>query len=126
MMVRFFQRTMVVDVLLVVVGISDLLKVAADHGGRLVMLSHRDRFVTVVTSGDEYVPSHEVHEVRALEKQLRHPGIVVVGTRDVAIRATFCFFSAHRMRDKRTEGLSAEAFRRNGLLLIVEPVAVII
>src|SRR6266403_5298101 len=34
MMVRFFQRTMILDVLLVVVGISDLLKVAADHGGR--------------------------------------------------------------------------------------------
>src|SRR6266849_3587892 len=68
MMAGFFQRAMAFDVLPVAVGISDFLEVAADHRGRLVMLGHRDRLITLVAGGDENVPSHEVHEVRALEK----------------------------------------------------------
>jgi hypothetical protein len=117
---------MVFDVLLVVVGISNLLEVAADHRGRFVMLGYRHCFIAFVASGYENVSSHEVHEVRALEQQLRHPCVVVVGARDVAVGAALGFFPSHRVRDERAEGLSAESFRGNGLLLIVEPVAVIV
>src|SRR5712672_663282 len=126
MMVPFFQRTVVCDVFLIVVWISHLLEVAADHRRRLVMLSHSDGLIALATRGYENIAAHEIHEVRTLEEQLRHPCIVVVSTRDMAIRAAFGFFPSYRVRDKRAECLSTEPFRGDGLLLIVEPVAIIV
>jgi len=103
-----------------------IFEVAADHCGWLVMLSHGDGLIAPVAAGYENVSPHKVHEVRSLKKELRHPGIVVIGTRDMAVGAALGFLPTHSMRDERAEGLSAEAFRGNGLLLVVEPVAVII
>ena len=63
--------------------------------------------------------AHEVHQVGAQQQQLRHPCIVISASRYVAIGAAFGFLSPDRMRNKRAEGLSAEALRRNGLLLVI-------
>ena len=68
MMLTLFQPAMVFDVLLVIVGVGDLLEVAADYRGRFVMLGYRHCLIAFVASCYENVSSHEVHEVRALEK----------------------------------------------------------
>src|SRR6266478_5117789 len=106
------------DVFFVVIGIRDLLEIAADHGGWFVVLGYCYRIESALAVGNENVASHEIHEVRTLQKQLRHPRIVVVGARHVAIRAALGFFAANRMWHKRGKSLPAEAFRRNRLLLV--------
>ena len=125
-MVRFFQHAPAVDMLFVVIRIRNLLEIASDHCGRFVVFGNGHGFVSLVASGDKNVASHEIHEVRALQQQLRHPGVVVVGARNVTIRAPLGLFSTHRMGNECTESLSTEAFGRNGLLLVVEPVAIAI
>jgi hypothetical protein len=42
-----------------------------------------------VLGGDVDVATHEVDEVRPLHEKLRHPRVVVVLLRDVAIRTAF-------------------------------------
>ena len=58
------------------------------------------------------------------EKELGHPGVVVVGGGDVAIAALLGFFGANRVRNERAERLAGKAGCGNGLLRVVEPVAV--
>ena len=124
MIVGFVELAVSCEMLLVIVGIRDLLKVAANHRRRFVMLGHGHRFVAALSRGHKNIAAHEVHEVRALQQQLRHPGVVVVGARDVAIGAAFGFFGAHGVRHEGAEGLSAETFGGDRLLLVVEPVAI--
>src|ERR1035438_8473352 len=44
----------------------------------------------------------------------------------MTVGAALGFFGAHRVRDEGAESLPAEAFRRNSLLLIVDPIAVVV
>src|SRR5208282_1912280 len=60
----------------------------------------------------------------ALEKELGHPGIVVVRRGNVTVAALPGFFRANRVRDESAEGLAGEAFGGNGLLRVIEPLAI--
>ena len=88
------------------------------------MLGHRHRVKALRALGHVDVAAHEVHEIRALHQQLRHPGVVVALARDVTIGARLGFRGAHRVRIVRAEAEAAEAFRRDGLLHVIEPVAI--
>ena len=112
--------------LLVIVGIGHALQVAADDGFRLVVLGRGHGLEALVAVGDVNVAAHVVEQVRALEQQHGHPGVVVALRRDVAIGAVLGFVRAHRVRHVGAERLPAEAFGRNGLLRVVEPVAILI
>ena len=58
------------------------------------------------------------------KQELGHPGVVVVGGGDVAIAALLGFFGANGVRNECAEGLAGETRCGNGLLRVVEPVAV--
>ena len=70
-----------------VLRVGKLLQVAADYGLRLVVLGDGDGLEAVAALADVGVAAQEIDEVRALQQQLRHPGVVIVFARDVAIRA---------------------------------------
>ena len=78
-MVGFFELAVSGQMLLVILRIGDLLEVAADDRRRFVVLGDGHGFEAALAFGHVNVAAHEVHEVRALEQQLRHPGVVVVG-----------------------------------------------
>ena len=88
------------------------------------MLSNGDGCETFLAGGDINVASHEVHKVGAFEEKLGHPGVVVVLRGNVAIAALFGFLGAHRVGNEGGEGLAGEARGRNGLLGVVEPIAI--
>ena len=108
----------------VVAGIGEVLEIAAYYCGRLGTLSDGHGGEALAAVGDVDVLAHEVEEVAALYEQLRHPGVVVAVARDVAVGAAFGLSSANGVRDVGAEGLAAEARRGDGLLLLIEPVAV--
>ncbi len=58
------------------------------------------------------------------KQELRHPGVVVVGGRDVAIAALLGFFGANGVRHEGAESLAGKTGSGNSLLRVVEPVAV--
>ena len=118
------KLTIVCDKTLEVIGIGDTLKIAAENGFRFVVLSDSDSFKTLVARGDVNVAAEEIHEVGALEEQLRHPSIVVVGGGDMAVAALFGFSGADGVRNEGTESLAGKTFRGDGLLLIVKPIAI--
>src|SRR4051812_3862786 len=70
--------------------------------------------------------THVVEEIRSLKQQLRHPSIVIFFSRDVAVSTLLSLFAAHGVRNVWAEGLSAKAFTGDGLLSVVEPIAILV
>ncbi len=103
-----------------------LLQVAANHGWWLVVFGDGHGLVAAFACGHVNVAAHEVQEIRALQEQLRHPGIVVVRAETWQSVQPLVSLRAHGVRHEGAEGLSAEAFGGNRLLLVVEPVAVVV
>ena len=91
-----------------------------DHGLRLVPLRHRHRFESVMAGGHVGEASDEVDEVRPLQQELRHPGVVVVILGGVTAAAALRLATAHRVRHVRIEGLAAVAGRGDRRLLDVD------
>ena len=88
------------------------------------MLGHRHRVKTLRSLGHVHVAAHEVHQIGALHQQLRHPGVVIAFARNVTIGAHLGFGRAHRVRIVRAEAEAAEPLRRDGLLHVINPVAI--
>ena len=103
------QLTILRDEFVEVVGICDALQVAAIDGLGLIVLCDGDSLKSFAARGHIHVTSHEIHEVGALQQELRHPGIVVVRCGNVAIAALLRFLRTHRVRHERAEGLAGEA-----------------
>src|SRR5215469_4600610 len=118
------ELAIVRDKILEVVGIRDALQVAAVDGFRFVVLGDGDGFEAFVAGCDIDVPADEVHKIRTLEQQLRHPGVVVVCGGNVTVGTLLGFASTNGVRYKGAEGLTGKPFGGNGLLLVVEPFAV--
>src|SRR5271165_3105330 len=108
----------------IVVGINNFLEVAAENSGRLIVFRNRDSRVPLITVRYIDISPHEVHEATTQQRHLSQPCIVVVLAGYVAIGAAARFVSPDGVGNKGTERRSAQAFRRNRLLLIVTPVAV--
>ena len=83
----------------VVLRVGELLQVAADYGLRLVVLGDGDGLEAVAALAHVGVAAQEVDEVGALQQQLRHPGVVVVVARDVAIGAGAGLLACARCAD---------------------------
>lgn len=98
------------EMLGVLVGKRHLVEAAADDGLWLFSLGHGDRLETGIHLGDVDEAAEEVDEVRALQQQLRHPGVVVVAAGEVAVGAGLRFPLAHAMRKMRIKRLPAVAF----------------
>src|ERR1051326_4403355 len=73
---------------------------------------------------DILVAPEEIHEIGAFEQHLRHPRVVIILLRDMAVGAGFGLASAYRVGVVRIERLAAVALRRDGLLLVIDPLAV--
>src|SRR6185312_1911991 len=112
------------DKFLVVVRVRKLLEVAACDNRRLRARSNGNGRKPSTAVGHIDVLAHEVEEVRSLYQQLRHPCIVVAGSGYVAVGASLGFPSAYSVRNIGAERFAAEAGRGNGLLLVINPVAV--
>jgi len=76
-----------------------------------VVLGNGYRLESMLGGGDVNVAAHEIHEISALQQELRHPGIIVSFGGDVAIAALFGFFGTYRVRHKSGKRLSGEAWR---------------
>ena len=111
-------------VLAVAVGVGERVQPAADHGLGLVRLGHDDCLEALVLLADVDVAAEEVDEVRPLQQDLRHPGVVVPGLRHVAVDARLGLLPTHGVREVRVEGLAAVPLAGDGLLLRVDPLAV--
>src|SRR6476646_6673225 len=118
------ECAVMLDELFVVGGVSDALEIAAVNGFRFVVLGDGDGFEAFSARRDVNVASHKIHEVCALQEELGHPGVVVVGGGDVAIAALLRFGGANGVRNERAEGLPGETGSGDGLLRVVEPVAI--
>ena len=122
-LVAFLQLQLVFLVLAEIIGISDGVQVAAEDRLWLVALGKGHCLHALFAVGHPGKASEEVQEVGALQQKLRHPGVVITGSRDVAIGAVFRFRGAHGMRHKRAEGHAAETLSGNRLLAVVDPIA---
>ena len=118
------KLAMAADKFLEIVGIGDALEVAAVNRFGLIVFGDGDGFESAFAGGDVNVAAHEIHEIGALEQELGHPGVVVVGGGDVAVAALFGFFAAHGVRNESAVGLAGKTFGGDGLLRVVEPFAI--
>ena len=89
-----------------IIRISDALKVASVNRFRFIVLGNGDRFESFVARCHVNIAAHKVHEVRALQQKLRHPGVVIVLSGNVAIATLPRFSGSHRVRDKSGKRLS--------------------
>src|SRR5256885_14256909 len=107
MFVRFAKLATTLDKFLIVPWIGILLEGAANHRLRLSTFSCDHRLERIAAC-DIDVTAHEVDEVGSLQKQLGHPGVVVVALRNVAITARLRFRRAYRMRHVSIKSLTRE------------------
>ena len=121
MVVRVRELQAALLVVREILGIGELVQVAADDRRRLVALGDGDAFESSPAVGHPHVVAHEVHEVRALQQHVGQPGVVAAVGRDVAVGALLGLFRAHGVRHEGAERLPAEAFRRHRLLHVVVP-----
>ena len=127
MLVRVLEFSPVLHVLFVVFGECDLVQRAADDSLRLLALGDDRRVDAVLAAGHPGVPAHEVQVVRPVHEQLRHPGVVVVVARDVAVGALLrSVLAADGVRHVGAEGDAGHALGRDGLLLHVDRFAVVV
>ena len=114
---RLAQTPPAMLVLRIVRGIRQPVELASDHGLRLVALGDGDRFEPPRPLRHVDVPPEEVIEVRPQHQDLRHPGVVVVAGRDVAVGAGLRLGGPHGVRHERAEGVTGEALGGDRLLL---------
>ena len=111
--------------LLVIVRIRNLLQMTADRCLRLVRLGPDDGVQSVASFADVGVTAEEIHRAGAEAEQLRHPRVVVVVLRKMAVGAILGRAdAAGGVRKMRIERLAAVAFGGNGLLLRINPFAI--
>ena len=124
MLIAGLDEATAFDELLEVGRVGEALQVAALDSGRL--RAFRDGYggEAGFAVGHIDVLAHVVEEVGALDEELRHPGVVITLRGDVAVGALLGFLAAHGVRDVGAEGLAGEAGGRDGLLGLVNPVAV--
>src|SRR5205085_4814942 len=101
------------------VGIGMPMQIAADDGLWLVPFRHLDRF-DIALLAEPGVETYEIDEARALQKQLRHDGVVVVRGRDMTVGAGLRLARALGVRIVRRERLAGETARRDRRLLDVD------
>ena len=99
------------------------MEVGADHRLRLVPFGDPRRLEAALEP-DPGVQPDEVHEIGAVQQQLRHDRIVVVGLAQMAVGAGLGLGAPHRVREMRREGLGREARGGDRRLLDVDPLAV--
>ena len=124
MMLTFVDLTPVLHYFVVIVGIDDLLQVAAIDRRRIVMLGDGDGFKSLGPFSDVDVAAQRVDQVGALHQQLRHPRVVIALGRNMTTGACFGFLRSDGVRIVGAEGESAETFGGNGLLLVIDPIAI--
>ena len=112
-----------VDMRLEEIGIGIFVQIGADHRLRLAPFGDAHRLETLVEP-DPGVQPDEIDEVGALQQQLRHDRIVVVGLRQMAVAAGLGLGLPHRVREVRRERLAREARRRDRRLLHIDALAV--
>ena len=123
MVMRVWELEFALLVLLVFLGIRELVQVAPDDRGRLVAFGDGDSLEALSAVSHPDVVAHEVHEVGALQRHVRDPGVVAAVGRDVAVGARLRFLRAHGVRHEGAECLAAESFGGDRLLHVVKPVA---
>src|SRR6202011_3082769 len=111
--------------LLVVGRVGDAVQMTSDGRLRLICLRPNNSVQSLAAFSDIRVTSKEIHRARAETEQLRHPGIVVVLLRQMAVgtilgRAD----AARRVGEVRIERLTAVTFRRKSLLLRIDPLTI--
>src|SRR6266487_3804189 len=111
MFVRFVQLRPKIDMFLVVRGISDLMKMTADDGLRFVRFGPDHGVKSFAPFADVSIAPKEIDRAGAEAQQLRHPSIVVVRLRQMAVGAILgCANAARRVREMWIECLAAVAF----------------
>src|SRR5215813_4767291 len=116
MMMRFIKVQSTIHVSAVVVGICKPVQIAADYGLWLGPLGHADGFKSAFFA-DPCETADKVYKVRPESKKLRHPSIVVILLRYVAIGALLGFLGSHGVGDMRVKSLAAKSRRGNRRLL---------
>ena len=109
----------------VIVRIRELVQMTADRGLRFVRFGPDDAVQSFLALADVGVAAEEIHRAGAEAEQLRHPRVVVVVLREMAVGAILRRADAARgVREMRIERLAAVAFGADGLLLRVNPFAI--
>ena len=65
------------------------------------MFGDGDGFESALAGGDVNIAAHEIHEVGALQEELSHPGVVVVGGGDMAVACTAWSLCRARCAERR-------------------------
>ena len=126
-LVRLLQDRASLEVLSVVVRVSEFVEVAADRRLRLIRFGPDDAVKSFVPFAHVSVASEEVHRAGAEPEELRHPGVVVVVLREMAVGAILRRpDTAGGVREMGIEGLPAVTFRGEGLRLGVNPFPILI
>src|SRR5215471_2212312 len=105
-------------------GVSELMQVASNNGLRLIVLRYGHGLQTVAALPNICVASYEIDKVRPLQKQLRHPRIVIVFSRNMTISTSLRLPGPNGMGIMRIECLAVIAFGRTRLLLMIDPFTV--
>ena len=114
MLVGFVQNRAAFDMFSVIGRVSDLVQMTADGRLRLVRFGPNDGVEPSLPFADVGVTPEEIHRAGAETEQLRHPGVVVVVLREMAVGAILrCADAARGVREMRVERLAAVAFRGN-------------
>ena len=121
--VRSPQHAVVVEMLPEILRVRITVQVTADHGLWLVPLGDFGCQYSVLETRPGVEPD-EVHEIRAQQQQLRHPGVVTAVFRQVAATAGLGFGFARRVRKVRVQCLRAIAAGSDRRLLDVDAFAV--
>ena len=111
--------------LLVIGRVSDRVQMTADRRLRFVRFGPDHGVKSFAAFADVSVAPKEIHRAGAESEQLRHPRIVVVCLREMAVGAVLrCADAAGRVREMRIERLAAVTFGGNCLLLRINPFAI--
>ena len=125
--VGFLQAAPAALELAVALRIGNRVEGAPEDGLRLLALGHRDGSQALRPLRHVGKAADEVVEVRAEHQQLGHLRVVVVGARQMAVRAGLRLAAApNRVRVEGRERRPGETFGRDGLLLRVEPLPVLV
>ena len=110
--VGFIENRTAFEMLLVIRGIGDRLKVTSDHGLRFIRLGPNHGVQTFFAFADVGVAAKKIHRAGAEPEELRHPRVVVIVLRQMAVGAILGRAdAARRVWKMRIECLTAVAFR---------------
>ena len=115
------QQFSMMDMFCVSLGIDIVMHGTADDSLRFIAFGDSDSEQAMFSGGDPCITADEVHVVGALHEELRHEGVVVIVSGEVAIGAGLCFaLAADSMWNIGAEGDSTESFGGDRLLLCVD------